>query len=509
MIPAPTPMTHTALIALASVLGAAAVWRRLAERAVVAYDPGAWVPVLLGVAVVGYAILIGVGTDDGLPPRPVPQLHRATPICLMLVMSTAAVALYRPMLHIGLLADDFALLDLARTLDLMPRRWEYLRPVGLASWWAVAGIGGDGDVAFRLHLLNVLLHGVNAALVGIFAVWLGRSVAVAAFASVLFLAWPIAVEPVVWCSGTFDVQLTTYALVLCLVVVKRPVLRLRDYVVCLGLGVLMLGTKETGVIAGPLALFTHWARWGYRSRGAYGVTAMLSALALAYAVVRHMAGRLDPRVMPSPDGQAVRRLFTQSFGALFVPLHDGLLNKVPLAALLVPIGLVVLVVIWLRRWQSAPEDARLALFAAGGVVLALAPTITPFGVGGNLQGSRYLYLPSAIWVVALSAAVLDGCASRRAGRWVSYGVAAVSAVVAALAVTMHFQPWHDAQRVRDLVLLKLAAVPASCVRVYVPVPDHVSGAYVFRNGLTEGATSIGRTFDFVSEDQADEECRVH
>jgi hypothetical protein len=424
--------------------------------------------------------------------------------CLGLTMCAAA-ALYWPMRRIGLLADDFALLELARTLDLAPARWEYLRPLGLLTWWAVVQLGGDGDIAARLHLLNTLMHGGNAVLVGALALALGKPVRTAVFAAVLFLVWPIAVEPVVWCSAIFDVQLTTLALILCLVAVTRQELRPRDSALCLVLAVLMVGTKETGVIAGPLMLLAHWTRWGYNRR-AVGVATMLSGVAVGYALVRYLTGRVDSRLIPVLDGEPVERLFTDAFGVLFVPLHNEVLNAFPFAGLVVPIALIALVVIYVRGWRVSSEDARLTLFAVGSVVLALAPAITPFSVLGDLQGTRYMYLPSAIWVVALAAALLNGSASLRLGR---YSVALVTVTAAVVAVTMHFGPWREARRVRDGVLLELSLLPPSCVRVHARnAPDHVRGAYVFRNGLTEAAASIGRRYEFVRETQADEECHV-
>ena len=490
---------------LIPLLGAGAIWRRLGERGIVDWAPGLWITVLFGVGVAAYAVFAASAPHKDRLPFSGPRW--VTMAALGLAMSATAVALYGPMRRIGLLADDFALLELARTLDLAPTRWEYLRPLGLLTWWGVAQLGGDGDIAVRLHLLNTLMHGVNAALVATLALWLGKPVRTAAFAAALFLVWPIAVEPVVWLSAIFDVQLTMFALILCLVVVKRQELRRRDYVLCLVLTVLMIGTKETGVIAGPLVLLAHWTRWGYNIR-ALGIATMLSAVAVGYALVRYLAGRVDSRLTPSLDSDPVERLFTHSFGALFLPLHDDVLKAFPPAALLVPIALILLVVIYVRRWHLASEDARLALFAGGTVVLALAPTITPFGVLGDLQGSRYMYLPSAIWVVAIAAALLDGSASR-VTRLARYSVAAVTVAACVVAVTMHFQPWREARRVRDGVLLKLSTLPPSCFRVHARnVPDHVRGAYVFRNGLTEAAASIGRRYEFVREAQADEECHV-
>lgn len=492
---------------LVALLSLGAVWRRLAERGLVPWAPGFWITLAFAVAVVGYGGMVVWRDRDVRPPMPQPAPWMLTGV-LALVMCGAAAALYRPILHIGLLADDFALLQSARNLELASARWEYLRPFGLLTWWAAAQIDIPTDVDVRLHLLNVLLHGVNAALVGRLATGLGTSPTTAVCAAALFLVSPLATEPVIWCSAVFDVLLTMFALALCIIIVRQRTLSPATYVLCLALGVLMVATKETGVIAGPLALLAHWTRWGYRNRSGYIVGAMLGMVAVAYAVMRHLLDRLDSRVMPAASVESVRRLFTQSFAALFVPLHNQFLDMMPLAAVVVPIALIVLLAAWTRRWSREPEGARLALFAAGTVVLALAPAITTFGVGGDLQGSRYLYLPMGVWAIALASALLDGPSSKA---WWStrVAVAVLTVLFAVVAVTAHFEPWREARRVRDGVLLKLSLLPSSCVRVHARgIPDHVAGAYVFRNGLTEGAATIGRDYEFVRESQAEKECQI-
>jgi hypothetical protein len=488
-------------------LGVGVVGMRLAERGLIAWAPGPWIAVAFAVAVLGYAGLAVWRDRMARPPisRSPSWMWTAA---LALVTCAAAAALYRPILSIGLLADDYGLLPLARELELTPIRWGYLRPFGLLVWWAVAQLGPADDVALRLHLLNVLVHGVNAALVGHLAMLLGRPAGTAALASALFLVSPLAVEPVVWCSAIFDVLLATLALTLCIVMVRRQTLRPSDYALCLGLGVLMVATKETGVIAGPLALLAYWTRWGRKGRSGYIVAIMLAGVAVAYAVMRHLTERLDPRAVPSTDLDAIQRLLTHSAAALFVPLHHALATAAPVAAVLVPAALILLIVAWTHRWEREPEGARLALFAAATVVLATAPTMTPFGVLGDLQGSRYLYVPMAVWTIALAAAILDAPQSR-AWRVARVPVAALTVACAAFAVTAHFQPWHEARRVRDSTLLKLGALPPSCVRVHARgVPDNVAGAFVFRNGLTEAAATIGRQYEFVRESQAETSCHI-
>src|SRR5688500_5512781 len=120
---------HRRLIAalpmwLIPLLGAGAVWRRLGERGIVDWAPGLWITALFGVGVAAYAVLAAAAPPEDRPPFPGPRWVAMA--ALGLIMSAAALALYGPMRRIGLLADDFALLELARTLDLAPARWEYL-----------------------------------------------------------------------------------------------------------------------------------------------------------------------------------------------------------------------------------------------------------------------------------------------------------------------------------------------------------------------------------------------
>ena len=490
-----------------AILGVGVVWQRLAERGLGAWSPGLWIIVAFAIAVLAYAcVIVWRGREARLPILRSPSL--AWTVALALIACAASVALYRPILSIGLLADDYSLLKVAREFELTPIGWGYLRPFGLLVWWVVVQLDPAADMAFRLHLLNVLLHGVNAALVGHLALLLGRPARTAMLASCLFLVSPLAVEPVVWCSAVFDVLLATFALALCIVMARRQTLRPSDVALCLGLGVLMMATKETGVIAGPLALLAYWTRWGYQGRSAYLVAFTLTGFAVAYAIMRQLTGRLDPRAVPSADPDSIARLLTHSAAALFVPVHQLLGTAQPLVAVLVPAVLILLLVAWTYRWERGPDGARLALFAAATVLLATAPTMTPFAVLGDLQGSRYLYVPMAAWAIALAAAILDGPGSR--ARWMTRVPVAILMVAgAASVVTIHLQPWHDARRVRDRALLRLSGLPLSCVRVHARgVPDNVAGAFVFRNGLTEAAATIGREYEFVREGQADKGCDI-
>ena len=71
---------------------------------------------------------------------------------------------------VGLLSDDFVLLTRVAN-GAMSTGNEFVRPLPLALWSVVIEL--TGEMAEALHLLNVVLHGVNAALIVELALALG------------------------------------------------------------------------------------------------------------------------------------------------------------------------------------------------------------------------------------------------------------------------------------------------------------------------------------------------
>ena len=90
--------------------------------------------------------------------------------------------------------------------------------------------------------------------------------------------------------------------------------------------------------------------------------------------------------------------------------------------------------------------------------------------------------------------------------------AAITAVIllaAGLATRAQLEPWRMAGTERDRILLRLISLPASCRRVAAtPATDNVAGAYVFRNGLNEALATLGRSYEWVDDTQAEPECHV-
>jgi len=427
-----------------------------------------------------------------------------------------AFALYRPALRIGLLSDDYALLMWARRLELASRDWGQLRPLPIISWWMVAQATTVSGTPAALHALNIALHGVNALLVSVLAGRLTASRWTPIAAGALFLTLPVSVEPVAWGSGVFDVMMTTFALLLVVVATSRQELRPADHVVCLVLTIAMIASKETGVIAGPLVLLLYWTRWGRISRRIAGLASALLLLAGSYTLARELTGWLDHRLVPRPDLAGIGRLVAGAVRAFLVPLHRDVIQSHPALAVATTIVLTGLLIAWAFRWRHVPHGPRLAVLVVVGTLLCIAPAIRLFGIFPDLQGTRYVYLAGAWWSIGFASALLDGWTvpgrgpdKSRAPLFLAGTVAVLVIAGAAAATRAHLAPWTAARAARDRVLLQLISIPPTCRQAAATgVPDNVSGAYVFRNGLNEALAVLGRSFEWVEPDRAAAECTV-
>jgi hypothetical protein len=398
----------------------------------------------------------------------------------------ASLVLYSSILGIGLLSDDFVLLHQARDGDLIDRSWTFVRPLPLAIW-AMLDRLGPASAPFSLHVLNVALHGLNAWLVFVIALRFDLSRNVAAVAAALFLAWPFNVEAVTWASGIFDVGMTACVLAAAALTIETAAAsRFRIAMVAvLAIGAVL--SKETGV-ALPLllVLLAGFSRVERRTRMRPFV------IAAAVVVAAYLAARFT-LVPPRSGYPAVvvmkHELLTRPFAALGLGIHRDLLNRLTWIPAALALAWSALFVRAARAWDAGVF--RITITAAMWVLLSVAPLWTLFFVTDTLEGSRYLYLGSSLWAIAVAALIANATVFNRAT------FAAAGAVVAlCVGVTLlHQRPWREAAAVRDAVVAGWAAVPQDCDPGRASdVPDSIRGAYVFRNGFAEAVADEGRHY---------------
>ena len=202
-----------------------------------------------------------VGGDSGamaLIQRPVPAL-----LLVFVVFAVLGLAIHRAALDGAFVSDDFGYLNHPYTADLRPGTLlAIFDPTGSARLYAanyapihllLTAIEKQifANDPFGYHLLNVLLHAANGALLVALFVATGIPRAAALLGGVFFLVHPANVEAVAWVSQLKTDAALTFSLAALLAFRRRPGLS----TVFFALGLL---TKASAAFALPMAAVLVW-----------------------------------------------------------------------------------------------------------------------------------------------------------------------------------------------------------------------------------------------------------
>jgi hypothetical protein len=394
--------------------------------------------------------------------------------CILLAFTA-----YWPTLSIGLLSDDFVLLDDARQDTGSSYGGEFRRPLAV---WLFNLVALAGPPTF--HALLVFLHAANGWLLIRLALAMGFEATVSLLVGVLFLVFPASVEAVTWCSGIQDVLMTTCVLAGVLTW-RQPwalSIRLVATVPCV---LLALAIKETGVVLPVLSLVI-WS--GILPLRQCLVLAPTTTVVALYVAWRLLAGGVPGDFATSPSQYLVKELLARSFGSSAMPYHYDL-GPIRIALRLVTaLSMPFLVGYAAVSARSRPDLAIRAMKSALWVLIPALPVYVYFFVAPDLQGSRYLYLGSAGWAVLLVTllylSIVPAFGIRRLLA-LGYGCAFAWLLV----VRLHIWPWIEAANLRDEIRRSVVVVSAryDCGEgsTFLDLPDSVRGAYLFRNGGQE------------------------
>jgi hypothetical protein len=450
--------------------------------------------------VVGVTAILLVGDRDDHRSHPT---HRRLPAwCVFAAALMVAFVLYWPVLRLGFLSDDFVLIDRALRGEFVSPAHEFVRPLPLMLWRLVVIAGGG---AMAIHALNVIFHGVNGALTWRLARQMGTSENGALVAGLLFLVWPTQVESVAWASGISDVLMTTLVLAAITICLGRAQQSSGRRIVLVSmLAVAALLTKETAAAIPALFLLGFVPGWMVRPptrRELFDVG--IVALVCTTFVVWRIVFRFSTVDWAAPvlSRYTVKELLSRVFGGLAVPFTADWIRRFPVVALLFAAVVLVVVITPALAGHRGASSRWLLLCAALWPVLAAAPALGYLLIGGYLEGSRYLYLPSAGWVILL---VGSGASIPH----IRHGALTVAIVCAALAVSYVqgrwlLRDWDAAAERREMILLNAhqALDTSSCATgTFRGAPESYRAAQLFRNGLDEavrlstggGQSRVGR-----------------
>jgi len=301
----------------------------------------------------------------------------------------------------------------------LPRSSFYYRPILILSFWVDKWLW-DFQPSFAL-LENVLLHCCNALLIFVItqkvSAHLKNAVTIAFGASLLFIVHPIATESVNWMSGRTDLLATMFVLLSVVLLLKA--LESGAYsVLILSLGVFVAGifSKEIVCTFFPAALFLIWiyrprfpghgfaSTWKPMTLYASPVVLVLGGYVLWRAVkFDHHARGFSHLLERIPyEGVDFFRVAFKVFGfyckklILPLPLNFSIIKVDDLYALLgVIIFAVWIYLLWKRPAQSVFLLISLFLISPA-IVIALT------GIAWTPLAERYIYLPTAFFVITVS-----------------------------------------------------------------------------------------------------------
>lgn len=451
-----------------------------------------------GIAFGAGCVAFGVILWRGMAACPATQTQRPFPGFTVLgAPIVAAILAFGWSLGLGPLSDDFVLQEWAKAGDWTPKEWPYLRPLPLALWQATVTVGGGWAA---LHGINVLLHATNSALVAWLAAgWIGPRAGTVA--GVLFALFPAGTEAVAWTAGVFDLAATFFVLLSALVWMgcQPSPWRTAALMACCVGGLL---SKESAVvipaILALISVVTADRRGGQLRLEASAL--VLTTLTTCGVLVGRAAqsASLASHLENLPgDRRELKDLIVRPFAALAVPFRSeaGLTTEAYVVALAVLLAFGWLV---LRVWKQHARNDRASIasdqFAAllvgvGWVVLSALPLLLQFFVSPTLEGSRYLYLPSVGFVVALSAIFSVP------GRDLVLPAAVLAVLIPIYATALRSEQhiWRQAADTRDLLLGQAATavrtVPCRALTI-LDAPDNVRGAFIFRVGLPAAVSGL-------------------
>ena len=431
---------------------------------------------------------------------------------LLLWPLVVAVLFVLPSLNDGLVSDDYELIA-EGTIRTSDHILEALTESGMAGFYRpvprlLLGINRaiHGLHPFGYHFINALVHAAVVIVLVKLLSTVTAGTAVPLIAGVLFAGHFVHVEPVYWVSARNELlaALLYLAALLC---IAREEKRLR--IAALAVFFLALLTKETAVtLPFTVVLVTIYRIGGsYAERIRCGLRSGLPFAGVlgVYGLLRWSAGADWPwssrEVGFGIDPYLIVKNIEQYTVQLLVPVRSLMdLQSID------TYGTVTSAV------RSDGSDAGIWPWLLLGAVLLIAGIWIAIRIGGNSAaaglvftattalpflfmdntGLRYMYLPSAGFVLTVAA-----CLTGLAGRWtdatqgevIQWWLLRVIVCILLLLSLEQTRWWDEAGRLCastvDRVLTHAATVPTGTGLYVFDIPRRLHGAYVFHNGFEE------------------------
>lgn len=373
---------------------------------------------------------------------------------------------------------------------------DFLRPVVALSMYIDHALWGLDHRGY--HAVSLLIHTLCSLLVAMIAFLMTsdantsrRRAETAAFAAgLLFAALPTHDEPVIWISGRGDLLAGLFALtaILSSFCYLRGARSWSLSTALLATAFALL-SKEAAVSLPIMIAAYACLRGGLKSsrvgmnRRVLVVTGQITLLAV-YLLTRRLIlghfvggyglsihGRLDMEVLGKLFAYFPSRVLAPALGVVEV---QGV--AFPLSLVIYAVAIAAAAALLLRCRNRIPVGVVLASFSM--MLISLVPVMNLSVVANSSEGSRFLYLPSAMMVLTLVVVAASTLARR------TMVILTLAFALPGVMLTHHASGhWVEAGMLARRTVASLGEI-AGLDRIWLlNIPDSLNGAYVFRTGI--------------------------
>jgi hypothetical protein len=401
----------------------------------------------------------------------------------LLISTGIAVAFWR-ILHLGFLSDDFVMI--AHAPDFHARSSfttgggdGFFRPLIYAIFAGTERWAGADPL--RWHASGIATHAVNTLLVYLVAWALGLSRFARACAASVFAIHATRPEVVVWITGRFDLYMTMFVLTALFFFIRSwdvpPQRALAYRAIAMAAMIAGLLSKEAAYAFPVMLLALAVCKPEWRRKPVAFVPFFAVAVALfayRWSLLGSIGGYRDstgkPQILSLGLLTLAKGLALRMWAVLFFPINWTVALGVGLAIA----GLLYLgawIAISVTRPKRPPVLLSLALLIA-----SVSPVAHLLLIGSDLEKSRYLYLPSAMFAILL-AILVEGSPYK-------WWVAVAILVFQRAALEHNLGAWEFAASKAESACATVAAAGEAQIAV-VGLPDRLNGVYFFANGFPE------------------------
>lgn len=445
------------------------------------------------------------------------------PSLIWALVPILALLAYAPSLAVGFLADDFLFLKYASIngwqVDILPNPGfsQFYRPIGELLTWRI-GWAFWGMTPFPYHLASLILHSLVALMLGLWVATITDKRIIGLISGAFFASYPLHLESVAWIAAQWDLLAALFGVssLLCF-----------SHWWKLTTGVWEGGENEPGLagkqkrkskllLAASISLFGI-ALFTKESVLSFALMLPVVACTLSSKMQKKQWLQLTLAVLPfvALTGLYVALRFI-SWGKIggYEGLRTDYWNIIGISlkqnfrVLLSPINLMefsdavetgVLIlsvtVLALGIWSLRKKAGSFTYIACafGWILISLMPVIN-LGIGADLQGNRFLYLP-AMGYCALVGICVGGIITKARRSRAILSVIGGVLIIGTVAITwQQLQPWLVATNQVNDVGKKLhqlsieqgvSKIDPQTRQIWQvnSMPDNYHGAFTFRSSM--------------------------